>query len=64
MSSNAGVNRIIEDVRGVIDYVRREYEVNYAEAIGALRVVARELEDELLGEQTEDEGEEWKRVGG
>lgn len=58
MESHEGSNRLIEAFHQKIDYFRKEYDISYAELIGVLRIVSREVEDELLEvERAEQEGE-------
>lgn len=55
MASEAGTNRLLEEIHRNIDYVRKEYELSYAEVIGVLRIASREMEDELLEVEAESD---------
>lgn len=46
-----------DEIERVIDYYRREFQLGYGEAIGALHVAAHKLTAEALGltEESEDE---------
>jgi hypothetical protein len=45
---NRAPNAILEEFRAVIDRSRKEWTISYAEIIGCLRILSREMEDEML----------------
>lgn len=62
--SKQAVDAFLDEVDEKIRYFRKEWNMNYAEILGCLRVVSRTLEDEMVSVDLDEDGEQdsWKNA--
>ena len=61
--SNRGVKHLGQELRVLIARMSQEYELSYAEVVGALELCKQGIADQCINgeyEEEDSEGEEWK----